>query len=281
MEQEVHNGECSCIHATEAPNKYGDTKRGISMKQDAFDNSNIVEEETRISFQGAPIEHASPDSFFINTAYISLSIEALVAQCSREINNYRKGEPGTDEYSLELLRRAIVQEDKEAWAGMQHCFSGLVRGWLHRHPNRDVASLVDSEENYISQTFECFRQATALTKHVEFVTFASAMRYLYASLNGVILDMLRAYARPREVTLPETGEAVELQLEGTSVRCEMWEALQAMLSDEREKRLAYLLFNCKLKPGEVIRFYPQEWSDVREIYHLRCNIMERFLQNAD
>ena len=81
--------------------------------------------------------------------------------------------------------------------------------------------------------------------------------------------------------LPETGEAGELQAEDATGRSEVWEALQAMLSDEREQRLAYLLFHCGLKPREIIRFCPQEWSDVREIYRLRRNIMERLLHNAD
>ncbi len=61
----------------------------------------------------------------------------------------------------------------------------------------------------------------------------------------------------------------------------VWEILQTMLSKERELRLAYLLFHCGLKPREILCFCPQEWSDVREIYHLRRNIMERLLHNAD
>ncbi len=32
---------------------------------------------------------------------------------------------------------------------------------------------------------------------------------------------------------------------------------------------------------EILRFCPQEWSDVQEIYRLRRNIMERLLRNAD
>ena len=62
---------------------------------------------------------------------------------------------------------------------------------------------------------------------------------------------------------------------------EVWETLQTMLSDEREKRLAYLLFHCGLKPREIIRFCPQEWSNVHEIYRFRRNLMARLLYNAD
>ena len=58
----------------------GDTKGGMSMKQDAFDMSNVVEEERGITSQGASIEPASPVSSFKDIAYNALSIEALVAQ---------------------------------------------------------------------------------------------------------------------------------------------------------------------------------------------------------
>jgi hypothetical protein len=251
------------------------------MKQNAFDTSNVEEEEQRIPLQVVPIEPESTVSPFKKTAYNALSIEALVEHCSREIENYRRGEPWKDEYGLELLRHAIVHEDEEAWTGVQHCFSGLVRGWLCRHPKRDDACHLESEENYVAQTFERFWQATALTRHVDFTTLAAALQYLHASLNGVILDTLRAYARAEEVALPEVGKAGEIQLVETTDRSEVWETLLTMLSNERELRLAYLLFNCKLKPGEIIRFCPQEWSDVREIYRLRHNIMDRLLQYAD
>ena len=81
--------------------------------------------------------------------------------------------------------------------------------------------------------------------------------------------------------LPEAGEAGELKTQDTTDNSEVWEALQTMLADEYEKRLTYLLFYCGLKPREIIRFCPQEWNDIREIYRIRRNIMERLLHNAD
>ena len=176
----------------------------MSVKQEAFDTSNVGKEEQHIPLQSAHIGPVSLGSSFKKTAYNALSIEILVLLCLREIESYRSGEPCNDAYGLELLRRAIVQGDHEAWAGVQRCFSGLVRGWLYRHPKRDIACRLDSEENYIAQTFERFWQATALNRHIEFTTLAAALLYLHASLNGVILDTLRAYARPREVMLPES-----------------------------------------------------------------------------
>ena len=256
------------------------TERGMSMKQDASATSGF-EEEQGTALQSTPAEPSTPVSAFKEAACEALSVQALAAECLREIDNYRRGEPWTDEYGLELLRRAIALGDHEAWAWMQRCFSGLVRSWLCRHPKRDVALRLESDENYVAQAFERFWQATTLTHRVEFHSLAAALQYLRASLNGVILDTLRAYARPREVTLPEPGEAGEPYVEDVTDGSEVWETLQTMLSNERELRLAYLLFHCGLKSREIVRFCPQEFSDVQEIYRTRRSMMERLLRNAD
>ena len=144
-----------------------------------------------------------------------------------------------------------------------------------------MACRLESEENYVAQTFERFWHATAFHQRVEFSTLAAALQYLRASLNGAILDMLRAYARPREVSLPEPGEPGEPLVEDSTDNGEVWEILHMILSNPREQRLAYLLFHCGLKPREIIRFCPQEWSDIQEIYRWRSNIMERLLRNMD
>jgi DNA-directed RNA polymerase specialized sigma24 family protein len=199
----------------------------------------------------------------------------------RELDTYRRGEPCTDSYGLELLRRATIQGDQEAWAWVQHCFGGMVQVWLRRHPQRDVACRLESEENFVAQTFERFWQATAFNQRIEFSTLAAALQYLRASLNGAILDMLRAYARPREVSLPEPGEPGEPLVEDSTDTSEVWEILRMILTNPREQRVAYLLFYCGLKPREIVHFCPQEFEDVREVYGLRRTIMERVVRNAD
>ena len=93
--------------------------------------------------------------------------------------------------------------------------------------------------------------------------------------------MLRAYARPREVSKPVPGEPGEPLVEDSTEYSEVWEILHRLLSNPREQQLAYLLFYCGLGPRQIVRFCPQEWSDVQEIYRLRYAIMERLVRNAD
>jgi hypothetical protein len=221
----------------------------------------------------------------MNTAAYSrsaraLSISALVEQCQQEIQAYRRGELSNEAYGLELLHRAIMQGDQAAWAGVQQCLSEVVRGWVRCHSSRDAACRWESEENYVALAFERFWQAT-VQQRVAFETFAGALAYLRASLHGAILDTLRAYSRPKEASLPEAGESGEPYGEDQAASLEIWEILQTMLPNGREQRLAYLLFHCGLKPREIVRFCPQEWDDIQEIYRRRRNIMERLLRNAD
>ncbi len=230
------------------------------------------------SAEDIPAEQSSLVSLLPNPLSCEMSLPALAAQCLRELDHYRRGEPCTDTYGIELLHRAIIQSDQEAWAWVQHCFGVMVRGWLRRHPQRKVACRLESEETYVAQTFERFWQATAFNQRVEFSTLAAALQYLRASLNGAILDMLRVYARPREVSLPGPGEPL---VEDNTNNSEVWESLHMILSNQREQRVAYLLFHCGLGPREIVRFCPQEWSDIQEIYRLRRAIMERVLRNVD
>ena len=196
------------------------------------------------------------------------------------MSTYLCGSPSNDEYVVELLRRAVVQGDQDAWVGVQQCLGEVVRRWLRRHPNREAACRLNSEENYVAVAFERFWQVT-IDQQIEFSTLATALHYLRMSLNGAILDRLRASSRPKEVPLPQPGSSEEPLMEDATSGAEVWELLQSMLLNVREQRLAYLLFHCGLKPGEIVHCCSREFSDMCEIYRLRRNIMERLLRNVD
>ena len=251
------------------------------MIYDAMESRYVSYGESSTSPMSITPSRSSPVSLLSNPLFREMSIPAIAAQCLKEIDHYRRGELYMDTYGVELLRRATVANDQEAWACVQHCLSEVVRGWLHRHPKRAIACRLESEEHYIAQAFERFWQATALTPRVEFSRLSAALLYLRACLNGIILDTLRASTRPREISRPEVGEQGEPLLEELTPSSEVWEMLQTVLSDEREQRLAYLLYRCGLGPREIGRFCPQEWGVVQEIYRLRRAILERFLSDAD
>ncbi len=130
------------------------------MRHDPMYPLSMNEGERVTTPQNALHENASPLSPRGESALSALRLSELAEQCLLEINAYRCGEPSTEVYGIELLRRATVQDDQEAQASWQQCFAGIVRGWLHRHPSRKAAARLNSEEIYVALAFERFWQAT-------------------------------------------------------------------------------------------------------------------------
>ena len=210
-----------------------------------------------------------------------MSLADLTVCCAREMARYRRKEPCNDQYCLEIFHRAVFLRNEDAWAILQKQFTEYVRMWLGRHPYREVALRIEPEEkSYIDDAFTRFWRAVNEQK-LQFITLAAALSYLHLCLHSTIMDSLRSYSRPKEEPMPDYGHPDEPLVEDHYYETELWEIIKQLLPGEREKRVAYLHFHCNLKPREIVRFVPQEFSSEDEIYRLKRNIMERLLRHAD
>lgn len=210
-----------------------------------------------------------------------LNLSTLEEHCMRKIENDCLGDPTNARFSFELLRHATSQDNQEAREAWQRCFSGILRGWLHRHPRTEEVCRFDSEEHYLAQAFERFWQTMAERRQLECTALSTALIYLQASLQSVLLDTLRAHAGPRRITPPESPNAGVLHRKDDLNARQWWECIQQLFPDGRERRVAYLLFHCNLSPQDIFCFAPQEFRDVQEIRHLRLHILERILLHSD
>jgi len=83
------------------------------------------------------------------------------------------------------------------------------------------------------------------------------------------------------VSLPEQGFTGEPMVVDPDEESKLWEMLCTMLPDERERRLAFLLYRYNLKPRVIVRLFPQEFPDVKEIFRMTRTMKDRLLRNAD
>jgi len=171
-----------------------------------------------------------------------------------------------DPHPLEMFRRALVEKDLQAREWLQHSYHKTVLDWLQVHPRKEEALRCFSEQYYVSQTFIRLWQVADGDACCN--SLPTVLKYLHVSLNGVLMDALRASSH-----LPPRPE------KSAGDYSELWETLQGLITGGREKRLTYLLYHCGLQPAEIVRACPREFSDVQEIFHLRFNILERLLQN--
>ncbi len=148
-----------------------------------------------------------------------------------------------DEHCLKMFHQALLHNDQRAREEFQQQLSEVVLGWL----------LVDKE--------------------VELSTLTAVLKYLQASLDGIIIETLRNFSCSRELSIAEPGYQRKSFSAGHDNSNEIWKNIQSLLSDARQQRLAFLLFHCGLKPREIVQSYPLEYSNLQEILRLRYKVM--------
>lgn len=212
-----------------------------------------------------------------------MSLVALEERCQREIHNYHRGQPYNERYCLEIFYRAISQKDDAAWSLLVRSFGYMVARWLRNDASRDSALRYENEQYYIDRTFTRVWQATR-SQDIVFPSLGAALNYLKITLTRVILDTLREHKRVM-VSLPEPGSDYFFEEPSSEDEPDegqrLWEAIENLVPAPREKRLAYLMIHCGLKPREVVYYCSKEFSDIREVYRLHRNILERLMRHAD
>jgi hypothetical protein len=181
----------------------------------------------------------------------------------------------------EALLRQVLEGDQEAWAGVEQSLGETMRSWLRGHPSKEAACCWESEEHYVSLAFERFRQAVTAGQLRACTSLPTVLRYLQACLNGVLLDSLRTKVRSKGIPLQEPAHSEEQPGGDHPGDRQLWERIQRLFPDVRERRVAYLLFHCNLNPRDIFCVAPQQFRDVQEIGHVRRHILERILLHSD
>lgn len=208
-----------------------------------------------------------------------MSLIELQNRCWWEMEKFSRREPRDEEYCLEIFHRALVLRNEQAWEVLTQRFSATIVGWLRRHPYREEAARLHIQErDYADLTIARLWMA-ARNHPLEFHSLAGALYFLHKTLNAAVIDTIREM-KSKELPIPVTG-LVEPAAPEEEEDLERWEAIKSILPDQREKRLAQLLFYCNLTPREVVRYCPQEFSDIREIYRLKRSILDRLRRNKD
>ena len=164
-----------------------------------------------------------------------------------------------------MCRRAVLQRDRHARKWIQRATQKPLLEYLHNHTFYLELQHTGSDERYMMQTCERFWQRVDERK-LWLSSRSQILRYLQATLNGVILESLRSTTQQKEVLVHAETFLHEHIL---------WSIIEDVLPDERERRVAYLLYHCGLKPVEILRTCPQEFNDVQEIHRVRCVVIEK------
>lgn len=221
-------------------------------------------------------------SVCIEAAAETLGLAELTVYCTEELYKHRHKQPTDGRFCMELLQRATLLQRDDAWEALLRLLNENVLIWLRAHPSYSLAITYDSEENYVALTFTRFWSALR-EQRLRFSNLPTVLSYLHATLNSTVIDTLRSYMRVKCVSLldPAVAESVDVAVEETYDDDFTWNSIQSLLENEDERQIMYLLYYCGLKPREVAARFPEQFRDVKEVYRLNHNIIERLRRKRE
>jgi RNA polymerase sigma factor (sigma-70 family) len=199
----------------------------------------------------------------------------LAHRCKEETERYLRREPYAECYALELFRRAIVQQDNDAWTAIYTQYADVVRRWL--------SARSDEHDELVVVAFERFWHAVDAEKFARFGSLAAVLQYLKLCAHTTRLDRIRsARVGADEETLDESRQALlsaqDDVSETVAARVDaraFWNAVQACLPDQRERQVLYLSYVMGLTPREICTRHEDTFPDVSDVYRLKRNALDR------
>lgn len=95
-----------------------------------------------------------------------LVLSSILRRCAQESELFFRREPNDSRFCFELLRRAILDHNHDAWELVYTQYRPLVAGWITRHPN--VQDTGEESDYLVDAAFDKFWSALTPEKFLLF-----------------------------------------------------------------------------------------------------------------
>jgi hypothetical protein len=213
-----------------------------------------------------------------------LPTRAVVAGFTAQVERYDRSQGSSDSYALELLRRALSEDDTQAWAAFTAQYRRIVLALIRRHACDRVSC--EDEAYWIDRSMERFWRAIRERGLDRFHTLGAVIQYLKLCAHSVLIDELRARSGVVMTSLDETSSEhvpaadMEAGVLGDLVARDLWDVVTSELHNECERVVARLSFVAGLSPREIHERRPDCCPNVSDVYRTKRNLLERLRRNA-
>lgn len=210
-----------------------------------------------------------------------LNLPEIVAGCCQESERFRAGLPGEEGHCFELFRRAIEEDDQDAWGAIYAQYRQLVARWLGGHRAGD--ELIEIAFEKFWRTLRSARLSRRF-RHV-----GAVLAYLRKCAVSVRLDLERKEQREDRIVLNErivarAGDVENLALANLS-HTELCDIVQRWLmenvQEEQERQMIHLSYELDLSPSEIARRFPEQFADVQEVRRVKERVLKRLRRASE
>jgi DNA-directed RNA polymerase specialized sigma24 family protein len=217
----------------------------------------------------------------------NMSIADLAHKCERETELYFSHQDYDSSSCFELFRRAIQINEEEAWTVIKDQYQPLVASWvakwLSKYPDYSMAG--EEAQDFIAQAFERFWISFTPVKFDKSQSLAAVLQYLQMCVNGAMTDTWR---KMRHIQIEvDTGEAEREFAEPNPTpedimqADEFWQIIRKKSRNLQEYIVVYASFSLDLSPREILAEYPGVFSDIKEIYQHKANLLDRLERDEE
>jgi DNA-directed RNA polymerase specialized sigma24 family protein len=215
------------------------------------------------------------------------AITDLVDRCAQETDRYFRGDNYDSQFCFEIFRRAILERDQLAWEAVYKQYQILVGKWVQQH--QGFAASGEEIPYFVNSAFEKIWVALTPDKFRQFTQLASLLSYLKMCVHSVIVDHNRLLERAslcvyvEEAAFEKKVQAgiMEDRVLSQIDRRRFWDAINARLNDDKERRVVYGSFVLALKPRELYDHFCEHFDSVDEIYLIKQNILSRMRHDPE
>lgn len=224
------------------------------------------------------IREADPESW---------NLDYLRKRCAEESKRFFQRKDHDTRFCFELFRRAVLDQDEEAWEYVYQQYQPLVASWVENHAV--FPALSEEKAYFVNRAFEKMWVSISPTKFSRFTNVNSLLQYLKMCAGSVIIDHGRTRARRKLEIVAEQSDievqddipAVEEQVFDRVQSQALWNRVKALTSNTKEYRVLYGSYVLDLKPQEILETYPGDFQSVKEVYRVKENLLQRLRRNQE
>jgi DNA-directed RNA polymerase specialized sigma subunit len=271
----------SVIVLIELPTEEANTLLNLYESGDKIIGELEIKEIRVVSEKVSSLSRLVENTRLYENALQQLTVADLAQKCAQETDLYFAHQNFDSKYCFELFRLAIQNKDEQALEAVMIQYTPLVARWVDRWLNKhpDYSPLDEDPQDFVSQAFERFWISFTPAKFDKSRNITDILKYLRMCVDGAIMDASRKLRRVQleqemgdnEQEFSEPAPTPEELLQAD----EFWQLIKKKLKDEREYTVIYASFKLELSPREILAEYPGLFSDIKEIYQHKANLLER------
>lgn len=215
-----------------------------------------------------------------------LTLAGIAHRCAQETDRFFSRQSHDPRYCFELFRRAFLHRNERAWELIYRQYRPLVAGWVERHSAFPATG--EETQYFVNRAFDKMWSAVPADRFDRFPDLKSLLSYLQMCVHSAIVDEARSSEYPTadldaEVLTTRSGaegSSVEDRALTRAERHAFWDLISQRLKTEQERLVVHGSFVLALKPREVCAEFPDAFSDVKEVYRVKQNVLDRLRRDA-